>query len=504
MAIPKFYSILRHQWPDVIENAPADPKCHTLYVDMNTVLFICLADSSSLQEFHVKTENYIQLLVNTIKPEQLLYLAFDGVPPLAKLKGQAQRRRSRINTQQVIDSNVLTPGSEVMQNVSNHLTKFIKETIIPNQKGIKVILSDSLVPGEGEHKIIKHLRKHSENQSFKTFIYGTDADLIVLCLSLQNTDVTLIRESNISKIEKKFEVLYMDVLRSHLLQNYSLEIQKKVGTDLIFLDLLLVLSIIGNDFLPIPMGLFVESSTINKLLELLREFHMEVGLNIVDMDGTINHDHIAKLFHKFEKFDMERFRLENPIKRSVLDAKILELQLASLSLKDRKSTIKDSVQKAEAEYFEESKLKTYSRQKLTKVGTQTLCKDYIRGIQWLLLYYLDDCPSWNWINANTVSPYLSDLKKGLKNSDMEFEKGSPILPLHHLSLVLPPKSKSLLPDSYRNSDEYDQFSSLLRLSNSASCSDIFKFVKYFEDEIDPSLKDNEIFRNTFSKPQIFI
>ncbi|CAM9024863.1 unnamed protein product [Wickerhamomyces anomalus] len=441
MAIPKFYSILRHQWPDVIENAPTDPECHTLYVDMNT----------------------------------LLYLAFDGVPPLAKLKGQAQRRRSRINTQQVIDSNVLTPGSEVMQNVSNHLTKFIKETIIPNQKGIKVILSDSLVPGEGEHKIIKHLRKHSENQSFKTFIYGTDADLIVLCLSLQNTDVTLIRESNISKTEKKFEVLYMDVLKSHLLQNYSLEIQEQIGTDLIFLDLLLVLSIIGNDFLPIPLGLSVESSTINKLLELLREFRMEVGLNIVDMKGMINHDHISKLFHKFEKFDMERFKLENPIKRSILDAKILELQLTSLSLKDRKSTIKDSVQKAEAE-----------------------------GIQWLLLYYLDDCPSWNWINANTVSPYLSDLKKGLKNSDMEFEKGSPILPLHHLALVLPPKSKLLLPDSYRNSDEYDQFSSLLRLSNSPSCSDIFKFVKYFEDEIDPSLKDNEIFRNTFSKPQIFI
>ncbi|KAL3211073.1 hypothetical protein MRX96_036646 [Rhipicephalus microplus] len=79
-------------------------------------------------------------------------------------------------------------GTEFMELVNDSLNFYIHHRLNydPGWSGIEVVLSDSTVPGEGEHKIMDFIRAQqaSEKHDSQTrhCLYGPDADLIMLGL----------------------------------------------------------------------------------------------------------------------------------------------------------------------------------------------------------------------------------------------------------------------------------------------------------------------------------
>lgn len=170
------------------------------------------------------------------------------------MKQQRQRRfKSALNNNTLInfDSNVITPGTEFMIEIDNFLrNQFnINKNILPN----KVIYSSHLVKGEGEHKIMEFYRQGEvKNLSGYHIVYGLDADLIMLSLLSPQNKIILYRES--------MEMVDIDKLKNFL--------YNKLKTNNAITDFVIMMFLLGNDFLPhIPVLEHMEE-TINLMLNI--------------------------------------------------------------------------------------------------------------------------------------------------------------------------------------------------------------------------------------------
>lgn len=195
-----------------------------------------LTTSSSLQPAPETEEDmmlevfaYTERVVNMIRPRKLLMMAIDGVAPRAKMNQQRSRRfRSAMEAREkeeekqaaleewkamglpvtdeaaqskkAWDSNAITPGTPFMTLLAESLRYWVTKKMNhdPGWKNLQVIISDASVPGEGEHKIMDHIRRqrsHPEHDpNTKHVIYGLDADLIMLSLATHEPYFKVLRE----------------------------------------------------------------------------------------------------------------------------------------------------------------------------------------------------------------------------------------------------------------------------------------------------------------------
>lgn len=264
-----------------------------LYLDFNAGIYqVIKPDIKTPETLILRVLDYLDLIVSIPGNVELLYIAFDGVPPRAKIEQQRARRfhsvckktkmeeintkygnefdRTEINT--TLDTNMITPGTKFMHQLATAIRNHISSTPA-KYNNITVLFSDTSEPGEGEHKIIRHIKsshKFNPNLDVNTVIYGLDGDLIMLALSTHVNNITLLREANeygkygaeygadsthTSDIARKF--LFMDItnLTVALVQHFRLYLGRDdairpTQIDNYIDDYIVLCFLLGNDFMP--------------------------------------------------------------------------------------------------------------------------------------------------------------------------------------------------------------------------------------------------------------
>lgn len=97
--------------------------------------------------------------------------------------------------------------------------------------------------------------------------------------------------------------------------------------------------------------------------------------------------------------------------------------------------------------YYESKLHAQTPEELQKVS-RSMVESYIEGISWVLLYYYQGCPSWNWYYPYHYAPFAQDFHD-LSEIEIRFTRGQPFRPYEQLMSVLPAASNHALPDVFK-------------------------------------------------------
>ena len=426
--------------------------------------------------------SYIRMMNNLVKPTKTLYIAVDGVAPMAKIKQQRLRRfRSAVQAQEEAeikaqalghayvqeprwDTTAITPGTQFMKALSAGLRAYAKAN--PN-----VVVSPADEPGEGEQKIMEYIRA---NKPQTAVIYGLDADLIVLSLwanATQGTQLALFREEmefsggvKTNAIgEEQFLYLLTNKLSDTLYDKYGRPGQPRPD----FLrDFVGLMNLLGNDFVPHGMALKIKESGVETLLRLMSALPTTqplVQLNYKDWE--YNTTTLTTLFETLAQTEEQQ---------------ILKMTAKKLNSRVGMTASKDPVDQAMARYNDQPIVwsaekvfatqiqledhdkpswvlkddwkQIYDKEALFGCSPTQAANLYLDALAWTLGYYSGLAVDLHFYYPWYLPPRFETITEVLKTRPVlaaPQTKRTPLKPLEQLAMVLPQTSFHLLPPEFQ-------------------------------------------------------
>ncbi len=455
-----------------------------LLLDMNCMIhpicFSTLKDINNPKSVNIKKlENkmmlnvieYLEKMINCAQPKKGIYIAIDGVAPVAKMKQQRYRRFKSIYDKDLYNSirkkhnkeipyywsnSSITPGTQFMKQLTDILIGWAKNYSKTNN--IQIIFSPSNVPAEGEHKLLQFIRNNDTIYNY--VVYGLDADLIFLMLTTGLDTVYLMREANMmdGKIKDGINFVSIQTMKQCIVDSINKIIKKNEYMNIfnpkrLIDDFIFICYLMGNDFLPHIVSLDIYENAIDTLLECYIDTIGIENKYIIDRDDKnyINNDIFYTFLIKLasleeqtiveargkkkhnpyclstEPYDMEIHRIENmmfKIKDPIMigDGNMVEWR-------ERYYNYYYNVQTDELDDF-----------------SNKMVYHYMIGLKWITMYYFDKCPSWDWYYPFDHAPFINDMiRTKFKFNTIKFTKDKPVSPFEQLLIVLPKESSYLLP-----------------------------------------------------------
>jgi 5'-3' exoribonuclease 1 len=445
----------------------------------------------------------IQMIIDAVNPRKMIYIAIDGVAPVAKMKHQRMRRfKSVIDNELKRDlhekngleyvpswnNSAITPGTKFMEK----LTKAIYIYFDTKQKlrdstdeHIDIIFSSSGTVGEGEHKIMQHIKEEQTSDETVRMIYGLDADLLYLAMATFKDYIYLLREITEFQdlvSENEFCMVSIDVLKNTVCDSINNAFEHPLINNNLIQDYIFMGFLLGNDFLPsLPSVNLSYHKKGMSGLDVLMDTYIEVQMesetvhNYIagKMGSDLSISYVAFLL-MFEKLDMqeEGYFIEKSKQRKFIrpfqpsekatgnkqltsyEYQMHQHENLNFHIPDLFKFGKQYMNKSKQAYYE-----YYFDMKITTV--EQIVEQYIIGIVWNMHYYLNKCVQYHWFYPYHKAPFVSDIYSWLLVNNKKFhtilysfppiyDYNKTIYPLEQLFMVLPIQSCYLLPDSIQH------------------------------------------------------
>ena len=441
MGIPSYFSYIIRKHPYIIT---ALQKADNLYLDSNSIIYDMVHSMEQCDGFETKLIQLvcekIDFYLSLVSPKRV-FIAFDGVPPMAKVKQQRERRYKGWMTQKMTKEKVkwntvqITPGTSFMNALDKELTRYFQHH---PSKYESFALSTSSEMGEGEHKLFSFIREHPEfHLNQKTLIYGLDSDLIVLSLNhLKYGEIRLLREAPAFMLSDR-ELHVLDVPK--LAEGICEIIGDTKMEDYIFMTLLL-----GNDFMPHFPALNLRT---NGFDTLLKTYTMFIARHEHLVKETIQWDIVKKFIIALSEQEHNIITREYHARnRTRIDTSSEEKRINSLPILQR-----------EKEHFicpiQKNWEERYYSSLFTNASVPDICKNYTDMLTWNMDYYTSGCKDWAIQYNYMYPPLLIDLKNHIPTESHVSVHEPTMTPHELLEYVLPPIYHSFIPNGSSKEQE---------------------------------------------------
>jgi 5'-3' exonuclease len=282
---------------------------------------------------------------------------------------------------------------------------------------INLVFSGSGQVGEGEHKIMEYMRQHKTTQ--KQFIYGLDADLIMLGLLhlKHNENIYLYREtchfSYLKGIQLEEDYVFSLNDMATQIKEHNISVESYCFLCFLF----------GNDFMPHFPSLNIRNDGIPYLLEVYQRLNIEL------INDGINWNEFRKLCIELSLTEEERIRTNIDWKRKLKVYPLTaEDELNYLPVKDRSR--EDYLYKNMNQYYPF----------LFQQDESNPCKNYLEMLDWTWCYYNGICKDYYKMYEFSHAPLFKSLVKYIPCFDEVLLPHNPLAPplaLTQLMYVLP-------------------------------------------------------------------
>jgi len=472
MGIPSYFSYIVKNHSNIIKPLNHYNICIThLYLDCNSIIYDViktLEKNNKIINNKIIIQNVISqicIYIKTISPKKLVYIAFDGVAPIAKLEQQRQRRFKSYYQKQLMNSihktnnNIwdtcqITPGTQFMNELNYETRKYFNNISLFDVE--QIIVSTSNEVGEGEHKIFDYIRNLPFQEENINVIYGLDADLIMLCVNhlYIGNPIFLYRETPefIKSIQEDLEpnldyLMNISLLSESISLNmnqYSINHSINRLNDYIFICFLL-----GNDFMPHFPSVNIRTNGIDKILDAYKNTIGNTSKIITD-GKHIYWDNffifIKWLATNEEEFFKEEYKLRNRRERSFSNITDEWKKIELLPNYDRE------IEKYINPEEEDWQLRYYKTLFSTK-DISSIVDNYLEGLLWNTKYYSIGCVDWSWKYKFHYPPLFCDLLKYGKQSVKKIKMNTntkAVNELTQLCYVVPKSSLHIIPNKIKN------------------------------------------------------
>ena len=332
MGVERFFSSLKRDY-NFIKDVNKKIECEHLLIDFNSIVhvssqFLLSQMKNTTTEIFettliTKVGDYIvDMLNNTFYPRNLITISIcvDGVPSMSKIFEQKKRRYmgdmiSHLNKQETgsfsWSRNNISPGTDFMQRMMEYLnsSKFedsIKH-ICHNLKHYAVSGIDMM--GEGEIKILHQINamQKTKYKQDRFVVYSPDSDVIIILL-MTDINVMMLRYDQQQSTDNNpvYSTIDINIYKTILYDYVKDKINKKIDKDRIIVDLVFLMTVFGDDFLP-KLETVRVNTDINIILDhyiviLIRYGYLLKKNNLWEIDADNFYQYLVLLGKKEEYF----------------------------------------------------------------------------------------------------------------------------------------------------------------------------------------------------------
>jgi 5'-3' exonuclease len=444
MGIPSYFSYIIKNYANIIRKFDKCEKFDHLFIDCNSIIYdsyyrlIKNSEQNNSEELCADFEKIlIHDVIETIKeylrfisPTKTVFIAFDGVPPFAKMDQQRIRRYKTQHMSEIQNktsswnTTAITPGTDFM----NALNKSIYKEFKGKHKkwGLqKLWVSCADEPGEGEHKLFECLRKNNFEMD-SVAVYGLDSDLIMLSIFHYRKHcktIEVFREAPefrtvLSADFEPKERLFLDV--GQLVTAISTEM--RVDIEGVY-DYIFMCFFLGNDFMPHFPGFNIRTHGIQVLTETYSKLNKHfmndsvgtttktksrsttINWKVVDEYvkelGRNEYDYLLTEYNSRDKLDRRHWTENTAGEREQI------LHNLPIIYRADEKYISPSEDGWETRYYRV----LFGIEDIAESDICAICMNYLEGLEWVFNYYTDKCLDWRWTYRYNYPPLMKDLAR---------------------------------------------------------------------------------------------